>query len=192
MRDAVPVAGHRLEGVIHRDRRIAEMLDLLQHRVGPPVGENVTGQKQHRQAVGMGTASRRHHVQSPRTDRRQRDHDLPPPLRLGKAHRRQCHRLFVLPAPRRQLVLHRLQRFRQAGHVAVTEYAEEPGKQWFLFAVDNDELVAQIAHQRLRHGQTDRGHIETSCCLNSYSDVGIEIEALLGILSAPARLGWTR
>ena len=33
---------------------IAEMLDLLQHRVGPAVGEGVAGEDQDRQAVGMG------------------------------------------------------------------------------------------------------------------------------------------
>ena len=47
--DPVPVAGHRLEGVVDLYRRVAEMLDLLQHRVGPPVGEDIAAQDQHRQ-----------------------------------------------------------------------------------------------------------------------------------------------
>ena len=34
VRDAVPVAHDRTEGIVHRGRRCAEVLDLLEHRVG--------------------------------------------------------------------------------------------------------------------------------------------------------------
>ncbi len=69
MRDAIPIARHGLEGVVHRDGRIAEMLDLLQHRIGQAIGEGVAGDEQHREAVGVGRARRGHHVQRPRPDR---------------------------------------------------------------------------------------------------------------------------
>ena len=59
MRDAVPVAGHGAEGVVHRRGRIVEVLDLLQHRVGPAVGENVAGEEEDRQPVRHGARRRR-------------------------------------------------------------------------------------------------------------------------------------
>ena len=57
--DPVPVAGHRPEGVVDADRRVAEVLDLLQHRVGQPAGEDVAGEQQHRQPVGVRDTPRR-------------------------------------------------------------------------------------------------------------------------------------
>ena len=68
MRDAVPVAGHGFEGVIHRHGRVVEMFNLLQHRIGQAVVERVARDQQDRQAVRMGRARRRHHVQRPRPD----------------------------------------------------------------------------------------------------------------------------
>ena len=50
--DPVPVAHDRPECVVHRGRRVAEVLDLLQHRVGQPALERVAGEQQHRQPVG--------------------------------------------------------------------------------------------------------------------------------------------
>ena len=44
-RDAVEIARHRPEAVIGADRAVAETLDLLQHRVGRAVGEDVAGQQ---------------------------------------------------------------------------------------------------------------------------------------------------
>ena len=46
-RDAVEIARHRAEAVIGRQRAVAEILDLLQHRIGPAIGEDVAGQQQH-------------------------------------------------------------------------------------------------------------------------------------------------
>ena len=126
--DAVPIATDRLEGVVHRHRGIAEMLDLLQHRVWQPVGKRITGEQQHGQAVGVGHTRRGHHIQCSGPNRRCRDHDLTPPLGLSEADGGQRHRLLVLSAPGRQRVLHGLQRFRQAGYVAMSENAEDTGK----------------------------------------------------------------
>ena len=158
MRDAVPVARHRLEGVVHGRRRIAEMLDLLQHRVGAAVGEDVAGEDQDRQPVGHGAAGGGDHVAGARADRGERHHDLPAPLGLGEADRGERHRLLVLSAPGRELVLHRFQRLRQAGDVAVAEDGEEAGEERDDVPVDLGLLVDQIAHQRLRHGQANGLH----------------------------------
>ena len=156
MCDPVPIAGHGLEGVVHRHGRVAIVLDLLHHRIGHPVGETVPRDQQHRQPVGMGRARRRHHVQRPRPDGRGGDHDLPPLFCLGESNRGQRHRLFVLTAPGWQHVLHRLQRLGQAGHVAMPKNAEHPGEQGHPHPVNLGKLVAEIAHQCLRHRQANR------------------------------------
>ncbi len=158
MDDAVPVARHRLVGIIDADRRIAEVLDLLHHRVRPAVDEHIARQEQHGQAVGVGHARCRYHVGGAGADGRGRHHDLPPPPCLGKADRRQPHGLLVLPAPCREHVLHLFQRLREAGDVAMPEDREDAGKQRHFLAVHDGELVDEIAHQRLRHGEADCGH----------------------------------
>ena len=108
--DPVPVAADRLERVGHGDRRVAEVLDLLQDGVDDPVLERVARQEQDRQPVGVGDGGGGHHVRRARPDRRGRDHDPPAAHRLGVGHGGQRHRLLVLAAPRRQPVLDRLER----------------------------------------------------------------------------------
>ena len=103
----------------------------------------------------MGDACGGHHVQSARADRGGGDHDLAPALRLCEPDRSQCHRLLVLAAPCGKDVLRGLQGLGQAGDVAVTENGEHARKQRNLAAVDDGELIAQIAHKRLRHSQTN-------------------------------------
>ncbi len=158
MHDAVPVARHRLEGVIHVDGGIAIVLDLLHHRIGPAVHEGVAGEDEDRQAVGMGDAGRRHHVHGARADGRGGHHDLAAALGLGEADGGQRHGLLVLAAPGGQHVLHRLERLREAGDVAVPEDREDPRKEGNFLAIHHGELVAQVAHQRLSHRQADGRH----------------------------------
>ena len=124
MGDAVPIARHGAKGVVHGGGRIVEMLDLLQHRIVPAVGKDVAGQNQDRQPVRHGAARGGDHVSGARTDRGERHHDLPAALRLREADRGQRHRLLVLPAPGREIVLHRLERLGEAGDVAVAEDRE--------------------------------------------------------------------
>ena len=164
MRDPVPVAGHRAEGIVHGHGRVVIVFDLLQHRVRQAIGERIPRDQQQGQAVGMGRSGRRHHVQRARPYRRGGDHDLSPALRFGVAHRCKRHRLFVLPAPCRKLVLHCFQRLAEAGHIAVAEDSEDTCEQRHPLAVNGGELVAQIAHQRLCHGQANGplGHRESS------------------------------
>ena len=156
--DAIPVAGHRLEGVGHGDGRVAEVFDLLEDGVDDAVLERVAGQQQDRQPVGVGDGRRRHHVGRAWPDRGRGDHDPLATHRLGVGHGRERHRLLVLPAPCRQLVLDGLERLGQGRHVAVPEDAEHAGEDGDVVPVDHRPLSQQPAHDRLCGGQSDRLH----------------------------------
>ena len=151
--DPVPVARDRLEGVVHGDGGVAEMLDLLEHRIGQAAGEGIARENKDWQAVGMGRARRRHHVERAGADGGRGDHDLATAPGLGEADGGQRHGLLVLAAPGRQPVLNRLQRFREARDVAVAEDREHAGEERNALAVQDGVLVAQIADQSLRHRQ---------------------------------------
>ena len=118
------------------------MLDLLQHGVGQPVGKSVPGEQQNRQAIGHRHACGSHHIGGAWTDRGSGHHDLPPPRGLCEPYRGKGHGLLVLATPGRQPILHLLESFRKAGHIAMTENAEKPGKQRHMFAIDLGELIA--------------------------------------------------
>jgi hypothetical protein len=49
-------------------------------------------------------------------------------------------------------------RLGKACYVAMAENGEDAGKQRYALPVDLGELVAQVTHQSLRHGQADDGH----------------------------------
>ena len=51
--DAVPPARDRPKAIIDRDGRVAERLDLLQYGIGAPAREDVAGQEQQRESIGM-------------------------------------------------------------------------------------------------------------------------------------------
>jgi hypothetical protein len=144
--DPVEPAADRPERVVDRGRRVAEVLDLLQHRVGRAVDERVAGQQEQRQPVGVRDPGGGDHVQRPRPDRRGRDADLPAMGRLRVAHRRQRHALLVVTAPHRKIRLG--QRRPQAQHVAVPEDREHAGEQRGLGAVKQ--------HRPLRHQPPDQ------------------------------------
>jgi hypothetical protein len=55
--DAVPPARDRPEAIINPDGRVAEPLDLLQHRVGAPAREDVAGQEQQRESIAFATTA---------------------------------------------------------------------------------------------------------------------------------------
>ncbi len=61
-RDAVPEPRHGPQAIVGRDRRVAEVLDLLQHRVGLAAREGVAREQQHRQAVRVRERGGRHEV----------------------------------------------------------------------------------------------------------------------------------
>nr|BFF02306.1 hypothetical protein GCM10020241_39810 [Streptoalloteichus tenebrarius] len=127
--DPVEVAADRAERVVDRARGIAEVLDLLEHRVRGPVDEGVAGQQQDGQPVGVRDAGRGDHVQRAGADRGGGDADLPAVGRPGHGHGRQRHALLVVPAPGRQRVAVLVEGGAHAEHVAVPEDREHAGEQ---------------------------------------------------------------
>ena len=158
-RDAVPIARHRLEGVVDGDGRVAELLDLLEHGIRRAVGEGVTGEDQDRQAVRHRHAGGGDHVGGAGADRGERHHDLAALLRLGEADRGQSHRLLVLAAPGGQHILNGLERLAEAGHVAMPEDCENASEERNFAVVDDGSLSGEIADQGLGHGQPHGLHI---------------------------------
>ena len=155
-RDAIPIARHRAEAIIRGHGRVAEILDLLQDRIGTPIGENVAGQQQHRQAVHMRQRRRGHHVGGARADRRRACHEAAPVRSLREGDRRQRHRLLVMGAMRGQGVARRIERLAEPGHVAVTEDRPHARAERDFVTVDLDELRREPSNQRLRRGESHR------------------------------------
>jgi hypothetical protein len=125
-------------------RRIAEMLELLQHRVGQPGQEDVAAQHQHRQPVGVRQRRRCQKIGGARPGRRGAEHEaLPEPL-LGVGGRGKAHALLVLAAIERQFRTMIIERFAQAGDVAMAKNAEAAATQAHFLAVDFNELVGQV------------------------------------------------
>ena len=92
-------------------------------------GENVAGQQQHRQAVDVRERRGGDHVGRAGADRRRARHHAPAHVRLGVGDRRVRHRLLVVRAVGRQHVAVRVQRFADAGDVAVAEDREHAAEQ---------------------------------------------------------------
>ena len=113
-RDAVEVARQRPQAVVGRDEPVAEVLELLQHRVGPARGEHIAGQQQHRQAVDVRHRRGGGEVGRARPDRGRARHHAAPVRGLGIGDRRVAHRLLVVGAQRRQLRARLVQRLRRA------------------------------------------------------------------------------
>ena len=157
-RDAIPVARDGPEGVVDGDRRLVELLDLLEHRVGDARMERVAGEQQQRQPVGVRDGGGGDHVHGAGADRRRRGHELAAAHRLGEADRGQRHPLLALAAVGREDVARVVQRLAQAGHVAVAEDAEHARQQRPLLAVDDRALGAEVAHDRLCRGEPDGAH----------------------------------
>ena len=58
MGDPIPIAAHRLKTIVEPERRIAKMLQLLQHGIGQTGQKRVATEHQHRQTVSMAQCSR--------------------------------------------------------------------------------------------------------------------------------------
>ena len=168
--DAVPVANDRLERVVDRDRRIAEVLDLLQHRIGDATGERVAGEQQHRQTVGVRDAGCRHHVERARPDRGGGHHDLPAPHGLRVADRGERHPLLVLTAPRRAArrrppAAHGPARSRCRGRRSRT-HRGTAARRWCArqrgVPGQRGALGDEVSDERLRGGEANRLHGPTS------------------------------
>ncbi len=159
-RDPVPVAGHRTKTVVGRDRRVVEIFDLLQHRIGSAAREHIAGQQQHGQPIDVRQRRCGHHVGSTRADRRGARHELTPLHRFGVSDCRVRHRLFVVRTMRRQDVAHAGQRFAESRDVAVAENREHARNQRHGRAVEHGLLGDEVSHQRLAHREAYRlcGH----------------------------------
>ena len=155
MGDPVPEACHRLEGIVDADCGVAEMLDLLQYRIGQARDVAVAAQQQHRQAVGVRDRRGGQHVCRARPGGGRREQEalaqLLPCVR-DSGHR---HRLFVLAAPQRQGVPLRVESLAQTEHIAVSEDPEAAAANPFAPGVGLDILSGEVSDERLGHRQAD-------------------------------------
>ncbi len=162
-RDPIPVARHRPERIVHRGRGHAEVLDLLQNRIGRARRERVAGEQQQRDPVRVRHAGRGDHVRRARSDRRGRRHDLTAAHGLAVGRRGECHALLVLAAPRRQLVPAFFERVAETGDVAVAEDPVDAGEQWRGGAVaEFCRLGNQMGDDRLGDGHASSAHSRTT------------------------------
>ena len=157
-RDAVEIARHRAEAVVGAHRSVAEILDLLQNRVGPAVGEHVAGDQQHGQPIDMRDRGGGDHVGRAGADRGGAGHHPLAARSLGEGDRGVRHRLLVMGAIGRQRVARGVERLAHARHIAMAEDREHALEQALLAPVDFDSLGAQEANHRLGGGQSDRCH----------------------------------
>ena len=93
--------GDGLEGVVHRDRRVAEALDLLEDGIGDAAGKRVARQQQDGRRRLAGRRRPPSPCSSRLPDGARGHHDLPPPHGLGVGDGGEGHPLLVLPPPRR-------------------------------------------------------------------------------------------
>ena len=63
-----------LKAVIRANRAVAEIFDLLQHRIWAAVRKDIAGYQQDRQSVHMSQRHSRHHVRGSRPDGRRHRH----------------------------------------------------------------------------------------------------------------------
>ena len=156
--DAVEIARDRAETVVGADRPVAEILDLLQNRIGPAAGEDVAGNEQHRQAIDMRHRGGGDHVGRARPDRGRAGHHAPAARGLGEGDRRMRHRLLVVGAIGRQRLARGVERFAEPGDIAVAEDGEHALEEPLLAAVDLHLLRAEEPDHRLRGRQSDCLH----------------------------------
>ena len=125
VRDAIEITRYRLEAIVGRNGAVVKIFDLLQHRIRRTRDEDIAGKKEHRQAIHMRERRRRHEIGCPRPDRCRARHHAPAHVRFSVSNRGVRHCLLAVRAIRRQFVSHRIQRFADAGDVAVAEDRED-------------------------------------------------------------------
>ena len=160
----------------HPTLTINEVLDLLKNGIRKARNERVSTEHQHRQPVRMCQGRGRQEVGRAGASRGGAEHEAAAEPGLGVSSGGKTHPLFVLAPVKRQAVLHVLQGFSEAGHIAMAENAEPAAAKAMLDPVDFDELIVQIAHDGLCHRQRDG--LACSCHWNSplfrpdaYSDI---------------------
>ena len=149
--DAIPVARHRLEAVVHRHVLRLGRFELLQHRSGTPAGEDVARQQEDGNAIDRGAGGAGDHVGRAGADRRGAGERAQTVVHLGVGRRGVDHRLLVA----RQIVAQGcsllLQGLADTGDVAMAEDAEHAAKKRLLAAVARRSLLRHESHHRLRH-----------------------------------------
>jgi hypothetical protein len=153
--DPVPEAGDGFEGIVHAEGRIAEMFQLLQHRVGQAGDEGVAAQHQHRQAVGMGQRGCGQKVRRSRPGAGGAEHEALAQVVLGIGGGGKAHALFVLATVKREFITDGIKRLTQARHVAMAEDAETAAADAGLIPVDHDPLRHEPFDDGLGDGQAD-------------------------------------
>ena len=159
-RDPVEVARDRPEGVVHARVALDRVLDLLEDRVGRPVGEVVAREEQDRDPVDRRTGGAGDHVQGARPDRRDAGVGLQPVVVPGERRGDMDLGLLVLGPVQghAQGVTELLEGLAQAGHIAVPEDAPEAGDEAALAAIPFGILGGAKTHDGLAHGQPDCVH----------------------------------
>ncbi len=150
--DAIPVARYGLEAIVHADVHAVRVFELLEHRRGPAIGEDVSRQQQHGKTIDRRRGGSRHHVRGTGSDRGRAGERPQPATCFCKGRRHVNHTLLVLRLEERQLLATEfLQRLTQARDVAVTEDSGHAANQSMLDAVPFDVLLLEKPHQRGRH-----------------------------------------
>ena len=178
-RDAVEIARHRTEAVIGAHRAVAEILDLLQHRIGPAVGEHVAGDQQHRQAIDMRDRGGGDHVGRAGADRGGAGHHPPAARGLGEGDRGMRHRLLVVGAIGRQRVARGVERLAHARDIAMAEDREH--------AVEQALLLARRSRLAGRSGSEPSPARRSSGSLSWRFPASINVRRLAAFQSPPSR-----
>ena len=153
--DAVPIARHVTETIIHRHILCLRRLDLLQHRGYIAPGEDVARQEQDRQSVDCCGGRAGDHVGGARPDRSGAGQSTQAVGNLGVASGSMHHCLLIAAQEiRKRLVL--VQGLAQAGHVAVAEDAEATAEEAMPLAIALHELLLEKLDRGLGHRQASR------------------------------------
>ena len=161
-RDAVEIAGNGLEAIIGRYRAVGKTLDLLQHRIRAARGKDIPREKQHGQSIGMRQRRRRHHVGGAGSDGTGANHCALPSRLFCKGDGGVGHGLFVMGSIRGNLILRRVQRFAEAGDIAVAENGPNARKISHFCRMRSHILARQVSNRRLRGRASNRFHVATT------------------------------
>ena len=155
--DPVEVPRDRAERLVHRRVAGPGRLELLQHRVGAPRREHVTGEQQHGQSVHRRERGARDHVRRAGADRRRARERAESVLHPGVGGGRVHHALLAASLVIGEQVGLLVQRLADAGDVPMAEDAEAAREEAVLDAVSLDMLSGEEADERLRCGEPE-GH----------------------------------
>ena len=152
-RDAIEVARQRPQAIVRRDESVAEILELLQHRIGPTGRKHVSRQQQHGQPIDVGDGRSRRQIRGSWPYGGRTRHHAAAVRSLGKGDCRMAHRLLIMGSQCGKDVARGVQRFAECRHVAMPEYGPDAGEHPAALAINFGPLRRHGAHQGLRHGE---------------------------------------